>query len=138
MWFQMRILRLFLVIFCKPKHENSLSFHLIIVYVKFLQKQFDIHNMWININQRCNILVKLKKQYANLTKIKSLYFISLFQLGTKNTLLMWNAQTPNAVHWLLDQVMRVCTFVARLNVKMNQTDHETDTTIGYIVLLNIF
>ena len=25
MWFQMRILRLFLVIFCKPQHENSFT-----------------------------------------------------------------------------------------------------------------
>ena len=69
--------------------------------------------------------------------IRSLYFISNFQLGTKNTLLMWNAQTPNAVHWLLDQAMLACTFVARSNVKMNQIDHEPDTTIGFIALLNL-
>ena len=70
-------------------------------------------------NQRCNILVKLKKHYFYI-------FFIFFQLMARNMLLVWSAQSQNAVQRLLDQAMLVCTFVARSNVKwikltMNRT-----------------
>ena len=74
------------------------------------------------------ITIRDTKFWLNWRNITFIYF-SFFQLMARNMLLVWNAQSRNAVQRLLDQAMLVCTFAARLNVKMNQIDLDTWTQL---------
>ena len=74
------------------------------------------------------ITIRDIKFWLNWRNITFIYF-SFFQLMARNMLLVWNAQSRNAVQRLLDQAMLVCTFAARLNVKMNQIDLDTWTQL---------
>ena len=130
--FQKAIVKIFLfAYFCNPLNKSTWKMML----NAFCWAAFACKTFWLfqcsRIQQwEINTLVKLKKHYFYL-------FFLFFQLMAKNMLLVWNVQSRNAAQRLLDLAMLVCTFVARSNVKMNQIDHEPDTTIGFIALLNL-